>query len=430
MNTFIRSLLRILIFVGVAVGMNAFVYWKLSQFDVSDANDLSPEAQFWASILLMTMPVGTVLIVFGLAWVALKTWMPFATFLAIGVGINLILGLAVMQIPELGVWFALTVPAGLFLTAIGLIWSLKDNILVVTFLRLTTATLCALAVTLLFPFILLATAIYLKRKRGLTFTEVWTQGPEIYSFFIVNVYPLFFQVLPGLMLVRRKAKAELKEKRKKYRKEKEPIYHSSLDLDKLRIGDVILTGKESWAHSIPIQASNLLSNGEKYRYWSHAAIYAGEGKVIEAQSDGRGVTETVLAEYFFRQGHQLMVLRHQFLLPHELEAVVEYCRDKQEAKCTYDHWGVSFYALASLIPPMLSGWLEQDFAEKFFNVKDSYFCSELVAEAFLVNGHDLFHRKAWRVKPLDFAFNPMFRQVDCGYQRFPADEPSEGGAGI
>jgi len=426
-NPFLRGLTRILLFITLAAGINALVYWQLSQhvphINLDAAKeDLTPEGQFWFSMLLMSAPLGIVLVVFGLAWGALKAWMPFATFLAIGVGINLVFGLAVMQMPELKMWFLLTIPVGLILAAIGLIWSLKDDLVVRTTLRLLLATAFAVIVTLLFPFILIAAGLYVRKRRDLTFFEVWAQGPELYCFFIVNVYPIFFQVLPGLNLVRRKAREEAIVVRKKFNKVKAPVYHSRMDLESLQIGDVILTGKESWSNSIPIQASNLLSNGEKYRYWTHSAIYAGNGKVIEAQSDGRGVTETDLTEYFFKGGYKLMVLRHQFLFPHELEEVVRYCQDKQQLKCAYDVWGVSFYALASLIPPMLSGWLEGEFAEKFFNVRDSYFCSELVAEAFLAHGWDLFHRKSWRVKPLDFAFNPMFKEVDCSFALFAVDE--------
>lgn len=429
-NPFLRGLNRILLFTTLAVGINALVYWQLT-LHVQHINwegaqeDLTPQGQFWFSAFLMSAPLGIVLVVFGLAWGALRAWMPFATFLAIGVGINLVLGLAVMQVDSLKIWFALTIPVGLFLAAVGLVWSLKESLVIRTTLRLLLATAFAVIVTLLFPFILIAAGLYVRKRRDVTFFEVWAQGPELYCFFIVNVYPIFFQVLPGLNLVRHKARLEALELRRKFHKVKAPVFHSRIDLESLQIGDVILTGKESWSNSIPIQTSNLLSNGEKYRYWTHAAIYAGNGKVIEAQSDGRGVTETDLTEYFFKGGYKLMVLRHQFLFPHELEEVVRYCQEKQELKCAYDMWGVSFYALASLIPPMLSGWLEGDFAEKFFNVHDSYFCSELVAEAFLAQGWDLFHRKSWRVKPLDFVFNPMFKEVDCQYSLFAVDEKGE-----
>ena len=427
-----KPFLRIFIFIAIAVILNAVVYLMADHY-YDDA--LAPEAQsdqclFWASMSFLSVPVGIVLVIFGLAWGALKSWLPFAVCLASAVAINAILAVAMMMDFDAALgdlmrkvsgneavdteawswlWFLFTGTIGLLLIAIGLLWSLKDNIFVLTFLRLSCASLFALTVTVFFPFIVLAAGLYLKKKRGLRFREVWSQGPYLYNFFIINVYPIFFQILPGLRLMLRKGRQEKKMLKKKYRKEKRPVFESSLDLDKLQIGDVILTGKDSWAYSVPIQTTNLLSNGESHRYWTHAAIYSGDGKVIEAQADGRGVTETVLADFFFKKAYKLMAIRPKYLSTVERDKVVEYCRDKQTSDCAYDTWGAGFYAIASLVPPMLSGWLESEFAEKFFNVGNAYFCSELIAEAFQENGHDIFNRKPWRVKPLDFAFNPMFQ---------------------
>lgn len=315
-----------------------------------------------------------------------------------------------------------TVPIGIFIIAFGIILSLKDNLMLLTLIRLIQATLFSLLVTLLFPLILFVLACYLKAKRHIKFSEVWKESPQIYHFFILNIYPIFFQILPGLTYVKRNGKMELVQQKKA---NDTTVYESSLNLAKMERGDIILTGQESWNHSIPIQASNILSNGEAHRYWSHVALYIGDGKVIEAQSDGRGVTETVIADYFFKKGHRLKVLRHRYMLPHEYDEVIAFCEEKRNMACPYDRWGVSFYALANLIPPMLSGWLEEEFAEKFFNVKDAYFCSELVADAFTAAGHNLFFRKSWRVKPLDFAFNPLFMEVDCDYQRMAVVPPGQ-----
>jgi len=72
-------------------------------------------------------------------------------------------------------------------------------------------------------------------------------------------------------------------------------------------------------------------------------------------------------------------------------------------------WGVSFYALTALMPPMLSGWLGSPFAERIFQRrKTPTSVSELIAEAFQENGHQIFDRVPWRVKPLDFVFSPCF----------------------
>ncbi|MEQ1843134.1 MAG: hypothetical protein ABL994_22250, partial [Verrucomicrobiales bacterium] len=269
-------------------------------------------------------------------------------------------------------------------------------------------------ITLLFPFIVVAAGLYLKFNRGLKFSEVWSESPELYNFLIVNLYPIFFEIIPGFRYVLTQGNLE----KKKLKKTPAPTYNCSMDLDKLKPGDVILTGVDSWNIAVPIQASNILSNSEEDRHWCHAAIYAGNGTLIEAQSDGRGVTETDIAEYFFPRGQMMRVFRHRYIPEADLLKAVQFCRDQKG--CAYDTWGVSFYGLAALIPPMLSGWLEKPFAERFFNVNDAYFCSELVADGFKHAGHDIFKRRSWRVKPLDFAYTPVFDEITdlCNYKRW------------
>ncbi|MEM0968168.1 MAG: hypothetical protein AAGJ31_02350 [Verrucomicrobiota bacterium] len=368
--------------------------------------------------------IAFVLLMFGISWTVLRAWKPFAATLGWVVGIHGVL-IAIATEESEADWvtplYAFTIPLGLLALGYSLFLSLRNNVLLVTVVRLLAGTLTAALVSLLFPLLIVGVAFYLKAKRGLTFREVWSESPHLYNFIVVNLYPVFFQILPGLNYVRRKGQ----EEKKKAKNHQAPVYESRIDLSRLQVGDVILTGSESWSIGVPIQASNILSASEADRFWYHATIYAGNGKIIEAQSDGRGVTETDLEEYYFRRGRKLRVLRHRYLDRAALANVVQFCRDREEEGCPYDNWGVSFYALAALIPPMMSGWLESPFADKFFNVSDSYFCSELIAEAFLVNGHDVFGRKPWRVKPLDFAFSPFFEEIDCDYQRWPVGDLQE-----
>ncbi len=366
--------------------------------------------------------------IFGISWTLLRAWKPFAITLGSTLAVNgAIAGFAALEAgPD---WVAMllvvTLPLGLLAILYSIFLSLRNNILLITFLRLTAATALSLLISILFPFLVIGVGIYLQRKRGLKFREVWGESPELYNFIITNIYPIFFQILPGLNYVRQQAKKE----QKRYKKSPPPEHASRLDLGKLRVGDVILTGSDSWSIGVPIQASNILSASEAERYWYHAMIYAGDGRVIEAQSDGRGVTITPLHS-FFDKGAFLRVLRHRYLDEPALREVVAFCHSKADEGCPYDNWGVSFYALAALIPPMMSGWLEQPFAERFFNVKDSYFCSELLAEGFLASGHDVFGRKPWRVKPLDFAHTPLFEEVDCGYERWVLEDEAPAAAQV
>lgn len=384
-----------------------------------------------SSLLAMfaSIPIGVFFIFYGLVQVGRRTWVPFAIGIAVATVLNASLLLVVMMefvdVEKLSLWFFATVPIGVIAAAIGLLLSLKNHTVVQTFLCLIAGTAFAFLVTIFFPIILYNLAMYLKRNRDMEFFEVWREGPNLYNFLILNMYPIFFQILPSLLFVRKQAVIEKKYEKKKFKKVDNPAYHSRLNIDKLKVGDVILTGKDSWQHSMKIQASNLLSNGEQNRHWSHATIYTGNGKIIEAQSNGKGVIETDLEEHYFHGDFQLRVLRHDYLTEQELQKVVGYCREKVDQECAYDTWGVTFYTVCALVPPMLSGWLEEEIAGKIFNVDHAYFCSELIAEAFEKRGYKLFARAAWRVKPLDFLFNPIFTEVDCDFERIPLNDTAK-----
>jgi len=432
MNRFFRNLLIFLAFVAAAVAVNL---WPVQNFLAAGGSfdqgyevpdPVPPELGRALAILATSGLLGLTFIVFGLVWSFLKAWKPFAITLG---GIVVIAG-AFLAFSLLGVGAGWLIVAALVmapLAVVALVYSaflsLKNNLILLTLLRLIGATLLAIVITVLFPFIVVAAGLYLKFNRGMKFSEVWSESPELYNFLMVNIYPVFFSIIPELRSV---LKEGAQEKRLQ-KKTPAPVYTGHLDVSKLRVGDVILTGVDSWNIAVPIQASNILSSPKRReeRQWCHAAMYVGDGKVIEAQVDPvdperQGVIQTGM-DYFFTRGQALRVFRHQYISEDELKTVVAFCRSKQEAKCQYDTWGVSFYGLAALIPPMLSGWLSSPFAERFFNVKDAYFCSELVAEAYEAAGHDVFKRSAWRVKPLDFAYTPVFREItsEVGFVRTP-----------
>lgn len=380
-----------------------------------------------SAIFLLSLLVSAILVIFGISWTILRAWKPFAVSLGVTTAtLGGIAGFTALKIlpQSLGIiLFVIAAVVGGLVILYSIFLSLRNNLILITSIRLVGATLLAAAISILFPFLIFGVAIYLKTKRGMTFREVWSESPEIYNFVIVNIYPIFFQILPGLRYVQHKAK----EEKKLHKKQLPPNYKSEIDFDRLRIGDVILTGSESWSSSMPIQASNILSASEDERYWCHSTIYAGDGKIVEALPEGQGVIVSDLSTYF-DGGKRLRVLRHRFLGETELTRVVDFCREKAREGYPYDNWGVSFYALAALIPPMMSGWLEHPFAERFFNVEDSYFCSELIADAFLKCGHDVFGRRPWRVKPLDFAHTPLFEEIDANYRRHLATESMATGA--
>ncbi|MEI8011627.1 MAG: hypothetical protein WCI27_03975 [Candidatus Omnitrophota bacterium] len=240
-------------------------------------------------------------------------------------------------------------------------------------------------------------SIYLRMKKGISLKEFWKHVPNIYVSMISSIYPLVFLGFPALRLMAKNAG-----------KGSGGTAPFIIDTAKLQPGDVILTGKERTG---AIQLANILSAGIEHCQWTHACIYIGDEKVIEAQANGKGVIQTNLRTFYLDQGYRLKVLRHKFLPVDKMSKVLAYCAQEKDKNASYDTWGVSFYVLAAMIPPMFSAWLDGDFAEKFFDVRDAYFCSELIADAFKAADCAVFGEKSWRVKPLDFAFNPVFHEV-------------------
>lgn len=431
MRTILKGLLMLIVCFASAVAVNVWPYQnfiaaggpdvflsgQLSAFLQNPPKNPPEELVRAGLILLCSALAGLCLFFTGFAWSFLRHWKPFATAFATTLVVNAAL-LTVGQLKMGPDWLPLLVfiaaPAGLSWMIFGFFKGITGSPIIRTFFRLILATLVSAVITVLFPFIVLAGALYLKLSGRAKFTDTIEGAPSLYEFLIMNIYPVFFSILPELLSVQEKGRLE----KKQWKKGRGPDLRSSIELDRLNVGDVILTGVDSWSVAAPIQASNILSSSEAERHWCHAAIYKGNGEVIEAQSDGRGVTVTNLADYFFARGSRLRVFRHRFLTEAELKEVVDYCQRKVDEKCPYDTWGVSFYALTALMPPMLSGWLEGEFAEKVFNVKGSYFCSELVAEAFQQCRHDIFKRLPWRVKPLDFAYTPMLEEIDCDFKQW------------
>lgn len=352
-----------------------------------------------------------------------KNWIPFWVSLLVallGVGVTGLFfwlfyhpddGITTPHEQLTAFWFFLSIPLGLLLILFGSLFSIQGGEMLLTIWRLLVSTVAVLLVTLFFPLILIVGGIYLRSKRGIPFKETWSQGPNLYKFFLLNIYPLYFVLLPEMVRV------EMKAVKEKFQGTKE--FRSQLNFDKLQPGDVILTGTQDWVTGAPIKAYNILTAGEPFRYWTHCAIYSGDGLVIEAQADGRGVTETQLSDYL-DTGREIMVLRHQYIFPEEANQAVDYCRAVLDKDTSYDFWGVSFYGLSAMEPVILNGFLGTDFAERVFNVKQSYFCSELVAASYESIGHRLFARRSWRVQPVDFLFNPLLQEVDCEFVREPA----------
>ena len=73
--------------------------------------------------------------------------------------------------------------------------------------------------------------------------------------------------------------------------------------------------------------------------------------------------------------------------------------------------GAIFYVASILIPVGLNFIFDNPAIDKLFHVENTYFCSELVVDAFSEAGHPISAFDGWRVKPTDFINNPVFREV-------------------
>ncbi len=177
----------------------------------------------------------------------------------------------------------------------------------------------------------------------------------------------------------------------------------------LNKGDILLVGKQRIGDSWYIQLANVLTRKLKHRFWTHAAIYQGNGRVWEAQPAPLGVSERDL-RFYLDGGYYLRAFRHKYIRDEQaLDRVIAFCASKQGDG--YDLWGAVFYGLSILIPVGFNFLFDNAAVAKFFHVDNNYFCSELVVEAFEAAQYPISPFDGWRVKPSDFISNPVLDEV-------------------
>lgn len=178
-------------------------------------------------------------------------------------------------------------------------------------------------------------------------------------------------------------------------------------LDGLQKGDIILTGKTSTSHSWPIQLSNVLTGRVENRYWTHAALYRGDGKVWEAQPEG--ILERSLEDYW-TNGYLVTALRHRYVAEESVfDKALEFCAKQQHA--SYGGLGLIFYTFSTFVPVGMHFLFNNPKVDELCRVDKAYFCSELVADAFTAAGAPLSGYDGWRIKPVDFLTNPLLVPV-------------------
>jgi len=179
------------------------------------------------------------------------------------------------------------------------------------------------------------------------------------------------------------------------------------DISILKKGDIILTGKQSVSYSFPIQISNVLTRKVKHRFWTHAAIYRGEGKLWEAQM--QGVIERNINDYT-ENGFILRAFRHRYITNEaELNNIIKFCADQKG--CKYGKLGLFFYIFSTFIPFSFNFLFDNPFFDKICHLDNAYFCSELIVDAFKAANFPVSPYDGWRVKPTDFISNPFLEPV-------------------
>ncbi len=182
-----------------------------------------------------------------------------------------------------------------------------------------------------------------------------------------------------------------------------------IDKDKLRKGDVILTGTNKNLDSFYIKISNILTNGIKNKYWVHAALHIGDGKLIEACP--QGIVNNSIDDYL-EKGVLVKVYRNKYAHSDEtLDRIIDFCEKAKEDKYSYGWVGLFFYVLASFLPVSANFIFDSKTIDKLCNLDKAYFCSELIADAYKETGQKITPFDSWRVKPSDFVKNPFFVEI-------------------
>lgn len=176
---------------------------------------------------------------------------------------------------------------------------------------------------------------------------------------------------------------------------------------KLIQGDVILTcGRGFAGASVFIKIANFFKRGYRERGWTHAAIYVGNGDVVEAFP--KGIVRRSFRDAYLNDKFNLLVLRRKKIEQAALERAVAYCVSAESKK--YDLRALVYFLLYNFMPHGLHFILENDFIGDCFNVNDSYFCSELVATGMKEADAYCFEKDPYKVMPIDF-YNDLWFDV-------------------
>ncbi len=176
-------------------------------------------------------------------------------------------------------------------------------------------------------------------------------------------------------------------------------------ISQLLPADVILTSRVEFS---PIKIGNFCKDGYRKRMWTHAALYIGNGEVVEALPTG--IVKRPLNEaYLVERKTGLKILRRKHLPSDVAGRIVGFCT--QAPGKPYDWRALIYFPLANLLPPSLGFVLTPGYLGHWLNQQDSYFCSELLSEAFEQADAYCFEREPFQVMPVDFNNTLLFDEI-------------------
>lgn len=180
----------------------------------------------------------------------------------------------------------------------------------------------------------------------------------------------------------------------------------------LKPGDIILTNERGTEWFTPlIKISNFYKVGYKNRGWEHSILYLGQDKIVEANPDG--ITSSSLIEDYFGGYCNFVVLRHKFATQDAIDKWTKFClflRGKE-----YDFKAFVYFIFYSIFPTSLHFLLGKDSDDSCFNIKDAFFCAELIASGMREANIYCFERAPSKIRPIDF-YNELIFDVVATYE--------------
>jgi len=173
--------------------------------------------------------------------------------------------------------------------------------------------------------------------------------------------------------------------------------------DLLKQGDVILTS----GTNIGIKIGNFLRGRLDALKWTHAALSLGNDQIVEAVETGIRITS--LHKQYTEKNIPYTILRCKTLNDSQLAEVAKYC--KKRSSQPYDKKALNYFVLNGLFPTLLGPLLSLPIVEKNLNVRDSYFCSELIAEGFITQNFFVLKTDPWKIMPADFLNKKLFNII-------------------